>query len=331
MLFLPYKRFIAGHDLLREGDGVVLAVSGGIDSMVMLDLFTRLAKPWKLALTVAHVNYGLRGRSSDLDERFVRDACAERGIRFECLRHKMKKGPNLQGEARRVRYHFLGEVAARSGARIIATAHQRDDQAETILLHLLRGSGLRGLAGMAAKTTQGPVVLVRPLLFAERREIAAYAKQRLTPSREDKTNTQTAYTRNRVRHLLIPALKKFNPQIVEALASMGERLHEDDLALSLVAEEAFREAAASVEPGCAVLRREAFVFLPRGVRVRLLRQAFEKASGSSADLNADQLATMDAIALGKRPAGSYRLHAPWKFERAKDFLTIRKSSRTHDR
>ncbi|HPM42016.1 MAG TPA: tRNA lysidine(34) synthetase TilS, partial [bacterium] len=331
MLLPRFKKFASDRALFARGDGVVLAVSGGVDSMVMLDLFGRLSGPWNLELTVAHVNYGLRGRASDADERFVRMECESRGVRFELLRQGVRKDENLQNEARRIRYRFLGETAARRGARVVATAHQMDDQAETILLHLIRGSGLRGLAGMSEKSAQGKLSIVRPLLFATRREIADYAKRRGVASREDRTNTQTAYTRNRIRHLIIPALEKLNPRIVGTLSSMGERLHQDELALDLVAAEAFEEAVASFEEGETVLRRAALKELPAGIRNRAFRLAFEKASGSSVDLKADQIAKMAAISERENPRGSYRLPSPWIFTREKDLLTISRSRTKCDR
>ena len=331
MLLPRFKRFATERALFSRGEGVVLAVSGGIDSMVMLDLFGRLAGPWNLSLTVAHVNYGLRGRASNADERFVREVCERRGVRFELLKQSVRKGENLQNEARRIRYRFLGETAARRGARVVATAHQMDDQAETILLHLIRGSGLRGLAGMPEKSAQGKLSLVRPLLFATRREIADYAKKRGVASREDKTNTQTAYTRNRIRHLILPALAKVNPRIVETLSAMGGRLHEDELALDLVATEAFEEACVVAEEGRTVLNRAALGELPAGIRNRAFRLAFERASGSSVDLKADQIAKMAAISERESPRGSYRLPSPWIFTREKDILTISRSATKCDR
>lgn len=331
MILSSFKKFARDHGLFREGDGVVLAVSGGIDSMVMLELFWRLSQKQDLRITAAHVNYGLRGRDSGADEKLVRKVCEERGILLEVLKQSPAKGKNLQNSARQVRYRFLGETAARHGARIIATAHHMDDQAETILLHVIRGSGLGGLAGMAAKGERGPLTLIRPLLFATRKEISAYAKARKVRSRQDKTNAKTAYTRNRVRHVLMPALAKFNPRITETLAEMGRRLQEDDESLTLVAREAFEDSVVVAGPGRTSLRRSVFCELPKGVRSRLLRLAFEIATGTTADLNADQIEKMDLISCGSRPSGQYRLHAPWKFLRDGELLTIIRSDTSCDR
>jgi len=331
MIFSRFKKFVRENDLLGGGGGVVLAVSGGVDSMVMLDLFWRLSVLQGISVSVAHVNYGLRGRDSDADERLVRKICESRELQLDVLRKRPSKGKNLQDDARLVRYRFLGETAAKRGARIIATAHHMDDQAETILLHVIRGSGLRGLAGMSAKGARGPLTLIRPLLFASRKEIEIYAKRHRVRSRRDKTNSKSAYTRNRIRHSLLPALAKFNPRIVEALCEMGKRLKGEDDALALVALEAFEDSAAVSEQGRVSLRRSIFCEFPRGLRSRLLRLAFEKATGSTADLNADQIDKMDSIALKKGPGGQYRLRAPWKFVRDGDLITIRSSATKCDR
>ena len=332
MLFSRFKKFVAEHHLASEGEGIVLAVSGGIDSMAMLNLFAAAAKAMRFRLVAAHVNHGLRGSESDADEKLVCDECARLGVRFESERLRPRnRGANLQSSARELRYRYIGEVAALCDARIIATAHQKDDQAETILLHLIRGSGLKGLSGMEPRTARGPLVLIRPMLFASRGDIASWVEKHGVPFREDASNAKDVYTRNRIRHLLIPMLAEFNPRIVEALAGMGERLSLDEEALSLVAWEAFRDAASVVEQGRAVLRCGALAPYPKGVRMRVLRIAYEQVNGTSADLNSDQLARMDALATGGKRCGSYRLRAPWKCLREKDLITIVKSDTACDR
>ncbi|MFH0799740.1 MAG: tRNA lysidine(34) synthetase TilS [Pseudomonadota bacterium] len=331
MLFPKFKKFMADNDLIREGDGVIVAVSGGIDSMVLLDLFCRVAGPMKLSLRAAHVNHMLRDRASGEDEALVRKFCGKMGIPCEVQRRRPPAGKNLQDAARRIRYDFFKSSAEKGRAFSIATAHHMDDQAETILLHLIRGAGLAGLAGMRPKARIGALKLVRPLLFASRAEIEQYAKQRHIEYNDDATNATVKYARNSVRHRLIPLLKEFNPRIVENIAAIGDRADADEKALRLFAEESLDQALTRNSRDEIWLSRQAWLPLPQAVRGRMLRAAFERASGSAKDLNADQLLRMDSIAAGPRPSGSYRLPAPWKFHRDGDLIGITRSAKKCDR
>lgn len=324
MLFSQFRKCVQDHGLLEDGEGVVVAVSGGMDSMVLLDCFARLKRLRAIRVIAAHMNHRLRGRASDADEAFVRRACAERDIECVVARKKPRAGANLQDAARRARYAFFEALARERGVRVIATGHHADDQAETVLLHLLRGAGLRGLSGIRTAAARGDLLLLRPLLLVTRAEIEAYARRRLIAFREDATNAQPIYARNRLRHALIPALKRFNPRIVEALSMTAACLAADGDALDLVAHEAFRNARTGDVAGGVALARAGYLELPKAVRTRVLALAFARASGSTADLNADQLRRMDEIALGQKPRGEYRLPTPWRFFRRGDLLIIRR-------
>jgi tRNA(Ile)-lysidine synthase len=248
----------------RVGPGVV-AVSGGADSVALLRVLHSLS----LSLTVAHVNHQLRGAASDADEAFVRDLCTSLGIPCRLTSADvavLAQGENLEATARRIRYEFFAEVAAECRAAWIATGHSADDQAETVLHRIIRGTGIQGLRGIASvrgqrsetrdqKKTKASdsdltsdfcpltsVPLLRPLLTNTRAEIIEYLAALKQPFREDASNADPRFTRNRIRHELLPLLKTFNPDIVAALAHLAEHAEEAHEIIAMVAGEALAKA-----------------------------------------------------------------------------------------
>lgn len=213
----------------REGPGVV-AVSGGADSVALLRALEAVpVQP----LVVAHIDHRLRGSESDRDAEFVQELAARLGLPCRVKVVDIASlGGNMEATARRVRYEFLAEVAAETSARWIATGHTAGDQAETVLLRLIRGSGLQGLRGIAAKrisrdptVTQGRAI-IRPLLSVTRAEVLEYLSEIGQPFREDATNADSRFSRNRVRHELLPMLETFNPDVVTALAHLASQAGE---------------------------------------------------------------------------------------------------------
>ncbi len=290
--------------------------------MVLLDLFARWRTEFDLTIAVAHVNYGLRGEASDADERLVRDVAARHGVAVEVAPWKKPARGNLQDEARRFRRRFFVEVARRMKASKVAIAQHRDDQAETVLLHLMRGAGLKGLGGMdwSARLEEG-VDLIRPLLGVERASIEAYARARGLRYADDASNATDVYRRNELRHKLLPLMEEFNPHIGAHLASMADRVRDDEEALH---EAAMRFCAEHVaRAGDALeLPRTAFVALPKAIARRVLMCAFERVAGSRADLSADHIARMEGIAFDGDERGAYRLPGGRLFERRYNRLRI---------
>lgn len=215
--------FIRAEGLFPPQGRVIAAVSGGADSMALLAFALRHAGDWGCAVEAAHVNHGLRGARADEDEAFVASFCAAHGVPLH--RHSPAAAgvpvPDRPGEdwARRLRYAWFEALARERGA-VVATAHTRTDQAETLLLHLARGSGLRGAAGIPVR--RGP--FVRPLLEVERRDTEAYCRALGIPWVQDETNGEDAYARNRVRHAALPALETVNPAAVRALSEFCARM-----------------------------------------------------------------------------------------------------------
>ncbi|MDR3132574.1 MAG: tRNA lysidine(34) synthetase TilS [Prevotellaceae bacterium] len=209
-----FQQYCAAHGLPGRNSKWLLAVSGGVDSMTLAHLCYQSG--WETG--IAHCNFSLRGSESDGDERFVKQWAQERTIpffsaRFDTKHYAAAHGVSTQMAARTLRYTWFEEIRATQNYAGIVTAHHAGDNAETLLLNLTRGTGLKGLCGMA------PVAghIIRPLLFATRREIAAYAAAQSIAYREDASNATDDYARNRIRHNVLPELQKINPSFTESL------------------------------------------------------------------------------------------------------------------
>ncbi len=204
---------IQQHQLFRPGDHVLIAVSGGLDSMALLDVLNALQEQTGVLLSVVHVHHGLRARDADRDAELVRDACTSLGLPFHLKRVDVKglckAGVSLEMAARQVRLEVFREVCRDIHADVVATAHHRDDQVETVFMRLLAGSGLEGLSGMDYRSE--PVTglqIVRPFLDLKHSELEVYARKQSLLWREDRSNRDTTITRNRVRRIILPFLAK---------------------------------------------------------------------------------------------------------------------------
>ncbi len=211
-----------------SGAPVVVAVSGGADSMSLLLAINDLVKRKKLSgpIIIAHFNHKLRGWEGDADEAFVRDVAGELGMEFVAGRRTIRSKGNLEQNARDERYKFLTKTAGETKAVAVLTAHTKNDQAETLLMNLIRGSGPDGLSGMwAVRKLKGDVLLVRPLLsWATRADTEAFAGEHDLGYRTDRMNSDEAFTRVRIRKTIIPMLAELNPRIVETLARTADLL-----------------------------------------------------------------------------------------------------------
>lgn len=209
--------------MVSPGERIVCAVSGGADSIALLWAMYLLKDKLDIRLEAAHFNHGLRGEESDRDEAFVRDFCRGYGIACHVGRGEVKAGKKgLEAAARDARYAFLHSLGAK-----IATAHTANDNAETVLMHLVRGTGLKGLGAIAPVNGN----LIRPMLTVTREEVIGFLSQYHLSYVEDSSNATDAFLRNRLRHHVMPLLQKENPQLVQNLSSMAMELREDEAAL----------------------------------------------------------------------------------------------------
>ena len=215
------QAYINRYNLLAEGEKVILALSGGIDSMVLAGLLLKS----KVEFVAAHCNFHLRGEESDGDEKFVRDYAERNGIQcfvkhFETEKYAAEQGISIEMAARELRYAWFEELRQQLGYDKIAVAHHADDQAETFIINLLRGAGLNGLKGM--KPQNG--VIIRPLLWVSREQIRKYAVENQILWREDHTNAESVYLRNKIRNQLLPAFDELQPEARQGLYKSLEHL-----------------------------------------------------------------------------------------------------------
>ena len=226
------------EEMVRAGQRVGVAVSGGADSVALLLLLLEVREKLGIVLSVVHFNHKLRGRASDADEKFVAKLAAEHGLELHCAsadvaKKAKKERANLEDAARRARYDYFRSLVDSATCAWVAVAHTADDQAETVLAHLLRGTGLAGLGGIH------PIAgaIFRPLLSVRRADLRVYLRQKRQPWREDITNRDTKRMRARIRRKLLPLLEKqFQPAIVEHLATLANLAREDEAELQSHAE-----------------------------------------------------------------------------------------------
>lgn len=220
-----FKIYVSTHRLFLKNEKILIAVSGGVDSMVLMQLMHQVNKN----IAVAHCNFGLRGNESNVDEQFVKQMATDLNIPFHSTYFKTESFASeqkisIQMAARQLRYEWFEKLRTEFGYHLIATAHHATDQVETILLNLTKGTGLAGMKGILPRHGK----IIRPLLFASKEEIVGYASENKIKFREDSSNASDKYQRNKIRHHVFPVLKEINPRIEQTIAESINHFVETD-------------------------------------------------------------------------------------------------------
>lgn len=227
------KKTIQAHGLLETGDAIVVAVSGGPDSVALLHALTRLRLEFEYTIAAAHVNHQFRGEEADEDSRYVQRLCRELAIpcfvdSIDVPQFIEETGLNPQEAARQVRYRFLRQVAGEMGGAKVATAHHADDQLETMVMRLVRGTGIEGLAGIPLCRSEEDIKIIRPLLEVTRDQIEKYCEEEGLSPRQDASNWSDKYLRNRIRRHWIPLMREENPHVASAAVHLAGVLREEN-------------------------------------------------------------------------------------------------------
>jgi len=307
--------FIQENQLVSSQHCLLVAVSGGPDSVCLLHILVKLREELGIRLHVAHLNHQLRGAESKADAHYVSDLAHSLDIpatieQRDVKAHQAQQHISLEEAAREVRYTFLAQVAKSIGANRGAVGHTADDHIETILMHLIRGTGTRGLRGLQPsrlwQSSGGSLTIIRPLLTVSRRETADYCYNHQLMPRIDASNLSLSPLRNRIRHQLLPLLESYNPQVAEALLRTA-RIAGDDLAFLDKETDRLWGKIVQEQGNTITLDKERFLELPSALKRYLLRRAIEDLLGNLKDIESRHIE--EIINALTKPAGK-RLSLP---------------------
>ena len=283
MIFEKVLSTINKHELIQKGDKIVVGLSGGPDSVCLLHILSRLKDKFDLEIYAAHLNHQIRGIEAQKDAFYISKLCEEMGITFfiksiNVPEYCEKNGVSIEEGARKLRYEMFYEVKNNTRSNKIAIGHNLNDQAETILMRMMRGTGLQGLKGIEY-IRDG--VIIRPILDIERNDIEEYCKQNNLNPRIDKTNLESIYTRNKIRLELIPYMKdNFNSNIIESIARMGNSLRSDNDYIESESLIKFKEVC-DINDDSVEINLKSYINLHNSIKVRILRNAIKHILGDT--------------------------------------------------
>ena len=291
MVRKQFLRTIQKFRMIEKGETVLVAVSGGSDSVTLLHLFLELKKSWKLKLGILHVNHKLRGKASDQDETFVRKLAQRSGTPIYVTRVQVKQKAkeekiSLEEAARETRYQFFEKMAKVKRAQKIAVAHTQDDQAETVLMRVITGTGLQGLQAIRPKRKLNGSYIVRPIIEIPRTQIREFVKDNSIHFREDTSNRSLQFLRNRIRLKLLPFLESsFNPQVKKALARLPHLLDVDLAFLDETAGIFYKRLARQKYPNEILFSTRQFLQLKPSIQYRLIHRALRVLADAELDFD----------------------------------------------
>ena len=318
---------ITRHRMVRPGERVLVAVSGGPDSLALLSALVSLREDLRITLRAAYVDHRLRPAAAKKEAALVKRLGREWGVPVTVLRRPMKreKEESLETAARRIRYDALAALARKRGCAAIATGHTADDQAETVLMRILRGSGVAGLAGIPPVRKGAKLRIIRPLIACAREQVMEHLRARRLHPKLDSSNRSPRFVRNRIRNdLLIRLEKEFNPQVRKHLCRLADLAREDQDWLGGEAGRRFRRVArvgpAKVRLNCALLRKD-----PPGLRRAVLRLAAQRLQGSVQGFSMKHWEMLDGLLVGQG-AGAADLPHRFRAEACNGALVLSRPS-----
>jgi len=274
-----FIRSLKKYRMLRKGEGVLVAVSGGPDSISLFDLFYQIRVDWKVGIHIIHLNHGLRGDAGDRDQLFVermaRDLkmpVSSKKVDVEALAKQNKM--SLEEAGRQARLDYFQAEANRLGIRKVALGHHKDDRAETVLFRILRGTGLQGIGAMRPLSHYRELTLIRPLVDVEKKSLEDYIRDRKLSYCIDASNNEVKFTRNRIRNRLLPALEKhYNPKIKNALAHLAESVALDVDYIEETVQKSYPKVIRKKRDTIILIKKKKFMSQPEALKFRILQQA----------------------------------------------------------
>lgn len=325
-LITKARKTIDRHNMLKPGDRVVVALSGGPDSVALLFVLLEFKREFNLSLLAAHVNHKLRGKESDQDQAFVRKLCSELKVKlysrsFQVKKEAKKSKLSVEECARKIRYDYLNKLADKLKAQKIALGHNFNDQAETVLIRLIRGSGSLGLSGIPPVKDR----IIRPLIEVKRVEIETFLKSNNVVFRIDSSNLRTDYLRNRVRLKLLPILKKeYNPKIEDVLSRTASILRAEEQLLNKEAQKAYSETVIEEQKDKILLDSKRFSGCDEWLKRLLIRDCVKKLKGDLRELGFEKVEALVALVEKKKSGKSVDLLADVVADVTKEHLSIHK-------
>jgi tRNA(Ile)-lysidine synthase len=300
------KATILKHQMIQPGDRVVVAVSGGPDSVCLLDVLCRIREAIPMELFVAHLNHGLRPDEDQLETEFVNGLASSRGLpcRVGCLSHLRPADPSLEDKARESRYRFLEESRRAFSAQKTALGHTLTDQAETFVMRLLRGSGPHGMGAIPPRRDNR---FIRPLIELPREQVLSYLASRDLDFMEDSSNRDPRFLRNRMRETLFPVLKSFQPRVIEILGHTADVLREDEAWLAEQARDWVKGASLSADEGEVRLPASAMAALPPALMNRVIRYAIALVKGGLWGISSRHVASVRGLAMSRKASAKINL------------------------
>lgn len=275
---------IKKYNLINPEDKIILGVSGGPDSIAMLDILNQLKAEMKFEIIVVHINHSIRGNDANEDEQYVKEYCQKRGI--ECYTKKIdvpmiakNEKMGIEETGRIVRYKYFDEILQKTNSNKIAIAHNKNDKVETIIMHLLRGSGVSGLKGIEP-IREGKYI--KPLIECDRKEIEEYCEKNNLQPKIDKTNFENDCTRNKIRNIVIPYIKEqFNPNIIETITRLSEVVTNEDEYIEKLAYKEYSKILIDQNEEKIELKLKEFNILDNVIKNRIILIATKKLFGST--------------------------------------------------
>ena len=295
------RNYINENKLIAHNQHIIIGVSGGADSICLFHILKSLQKEYNLKLTVAHINHGVRKEAKE-DAKFVQSLCEEWGVHYKehnCNIAQLSKQQKLSEEVvgRNERYGFFEEIRREYGGDKIAVAHTMNDQAETMLMRLIRGSGITGLGGIMAKRD----IIIRPLLIISREDVESYCQDNGLEFKEDATNKMNIYTRNKLRLQVLPILKReFNPKVIESVSQAATQLQDTEDYLEMQTKVAYESVVTQYKNGYSV-HIDSLLSFHKVIQSRVIRMAIENHKGSLKDISYQNI--NDVLGLAYRQSG----------------------------